>query len=104
MSGDNWSAGITVEGHGPDERLAASWNRASPPYFETIGTPVLRGPTFPPADGPTPPPVAVVTASFAARYFGDRDPIGKHLGFGPDPANQVNEIVGVVGEAKYHSG
>ena len=43
MSGDNWSSLITVDGHDPTERLQASWNRVSPHYFETTGTPMLRG-------------------------------------------------------------
>src|SRR4029453_2889111 len=43
MEGDNWGSRITVEGHAPAEILESSWNRVSPRYFETIGTPLLRG-------------------------------------------------------------
>ena len=37
MRGDNWSMGIHLEGHAPDERIGASLDRVGPHYFETIG-------------------------------------------------------------------
>jgi macrolide transport system ATP-binding/permease protein len=104
MSGDNWSSVISVEGHGTGERLTASWNRASTRYFETIGTPILRGRAFTPADTADTPPVAVASATFARTFFPNADPIGRHIGFGANPANQIIEIVGVVGDARYQDG
>jgi predicted permease len=104
MSGDNWSSEISVDGHGAGERLVASWNRVTPGYFDTIGTPVLRGRTFTSADTPDSMPVTVVSATFARRFFGDADPIGRHIGFGSDGANRVLQIVGIVGDAKYQDG
>jgi len=104
MSGDNWSGGISVEGHGTGERLTASWNRITPRYFETIGTPILRGRGFTTADTPDAPTVAVVSMTFARTFFGNTDPIGRHIGFGADPAGQILEIVGIVGDAKYQDG
>ena len=103
MSGDNWAGNITVDGHAVGERLTSSWNRVSPGYFETIGTPVLKGRAFDRRDGYDSPRVAVVSETFARMFFGERDPIGRRLGFadssgagGPD-----FEIVGVVGDTKY---
>jgi predicted permease len=104
MSGDNWSSVLTIEGHGTSERLTGSWNRVTPGYFETIGTPVLRGRGITADDTPTSVPVAVVSTAFAKKFFGDRDPIGRHIGFGSDPANRILQIVGVVGDAKYQDG
>jgi predicted permease len=101
MSGDNWSSIISVQGHGTGERLTASWNRASPRYFDTIGAPILRGRAITAADTPDSPTVAVVSATFARTFFGDADPIGQHIGFGSNPASQIIEIVGVVGDVKY---
>jgi predicted permease len=44
----------------------------------------------------------VVNDSFAKRYFGDRDPIGRHIGFGGNPGRPTPiEIVGVVKDSKY---
>ena len=104
MSGDNWSSLISVDGHGTSERLTASWNRVSPAYFETTGTPVLRGRAVTQADTPSSTPVAVVSATFARKFFGDADPIGRRIGFGSDPSNRIFQIVGIVGDARYQDG
>lgn len=103
MSGDNWSTRITVEGHGPGERLAASWNRASPKYFETIGTPLLRGRVIDERDTRTSPAVAVVNETFARTFFKDGDAIGRRLGFANARGEGTleYEIVGIVGDTKY---
>lgn len=100
MSGDNWSTRIVVEGADATERLAASWNRVSPRYFETVGTPLLRGRAFDQRDRAGSPLVAIVSQSFAKRHFGDADPIGRRIG---QTVPEI-EIVGVVGDAKYQDG
>lgn len=102
MSGDNWSHNVSVEGRAPTERLLASWNRVSPGYFDAIGTPVLRGRTFDDRDRPGTPLVAVVSETFAKRYFGDVDPIGKRIG--PRAGPLTYEVIGVVGDVKYQDG
>lgn len=103
MSGDNWSSLIRVEGHDTAERLVASWNRVSPGYFETIGTPLVRGRGITDADRPGSPRVTVVNQTFARRFFGDADPIGRRVGFNNARGGGVLEleIVGIVGDAKY---
>ncbi|MCR4342061.1 MAG: ABC transporter permease [Gemmatimonadaceae bacterium] len=103
MSGDNWGSLITVGGHDTGERLTASWNRVTPDYFETIGTPLLRGRAFTDRDRPGTPLVTVVNQAFATRFFGDSDPIGRRIGFARERGGGVREfeIVGVVGDAKY---
>ena len=100
MSGDNWSARIAVEGLDPSEVASASWNRVSVGYFETVGTPLLRGRAFTERDRPGSPLVAVVTQSFAKRFFGDADPVGRRIG----QITPEIEIVGVVADAKYQDG
>jgi predicted permease len=100
MSGDNWSTRIAVEGLDPAERAFASWNRVSPRYFDTVGTPLLRGRAFSERDRADSPLVAVVTQSFARKFFGDADPIGRRIG---QTIPEI-EIVGVVGDAKYQDG
>lgn len=106
MSGDNWSSSITVDGQNTSERLVASWNRVSPGYFDTIGTPLLRGRSFDDRDGSAGPPVAIVSQTFAERFFGKTDPIGRRIGFGNSSgtARPDMEIVGVVGDTKYQDG
>jgi predicted permease len=95
---------ISIDGYTrkPDERTNARIDRASPRYFQTIGTKVLRGRTFDAHDTPEAPPVAVVSEAFVRRYFPNADPIGKRFGFGGDPEKARDlEIVGVVENAKY---
>jgi predicted permease len=103
MSGDNWASHITVDGHGTAERLVASWNRVSRRYFEVIGVPVVRGRDFDERDGPSGPLVAIVSQTFATRFFGDQDPIGRRIGFSNSAGTGPREfeIVGVVGDTKY---
>jgi macrolide transport system ATP-binding/permease protein len=103
MSGDNWASRITVEGQEPSERLTASWNRVSPGYFATVGTPVIRGRDLDDRDRADAPLVTVVSQRFAERFFPGQDPIGRRLGFTDSTgvgAREI-EIVGVVGDAKY---
>ncbi|MGH7504934.1 MAG: ABC transporter permease, partial [Longimicrobiales bacterium] len=106
MSGDNWATLITVDGRSPAERLQASWNRVSPDYFETIGTPVVRGRALDERDGPGAPLVTVVSQRFATRFFGDTDPIGRRIGLRRSSGEVTRdfEIVGVVGDVKYQDG
>jgi len=48
-------------------RVLVEFTRASDEYFQTIGTPVLRGRGFEPMDGPSSEPVVVITQSLAVR-------------------------------------
>jgi predicted permease len=98
MRGTNWADDIHIEGRPFDERDNASFDRASPHYFETIGTRLLRGRVITEEDTPTSPQVAVINQTFARKYLPNQDPIGKHLGF--LKASEF-EIVGVVEDAKY---
>jgi predicted permease len=72
-------------------------------YFEVIGVPVVRGRDFDERDGPSGPLVAIVSQTFATRFFGDQDPIGKRIGFSNSAGTGPREfeIVGVVGDTKY---
>ena len=101
MRGDNWSFGIHVEGHPPDEQVDASFDRIGPHYFETLGTRMLRGRTIGVEDTPSSRQVAVVNQAFVRKFFPKQDPIGKHFGMG-DPSHSGDfEIVGVVEDTKY---
>jgi len=101
MRGDNWSFGIQLEGHTPDERNNSSFDRVSPHYFETIGTHLLRGRVIGDEDTPTSQPVVVINETFARKYFPKQDPMGKHFGMGDASHAGDFEIVGIVEDAKY---
>lgn len=105
MSDTNWSGGVSIEGrphtNNPDDWDGASWVRVSSDYFQTIGTPLVRGRFIDASDTPTSHHVAVINETFARKFFPNADPIGKHFGAGDASHVGDCEIVGIVGDAKY---
>ncbi|HSR49582.1 MAG TPA: ABC transporter permease [Acidobacteriota bacterium] len=67
-------------------------------YFKTMGVELLSGRTFGDSDRPGSLPVAVVSQSFARRFFAGQSPLGRRVRIDPDRAWM--EIVGVVGDVK----
>jgi predicted permease len=80
-----------------------AFSRVGPHYFETIGTPVLRGRAITRQDTQTSQHVAVVDEAFVSRFFPGEDPIGKHFGMSPPGHGYDYTIVGVVRNTKYRS-
>jgi predicted permease len=80
-----------------------AFSRVGPHYFETIGTPLLRGRAITRQDTQTSQHVAVVDERFAHRFFPREDPIGKHFGMSQPGHGYDYEIVGVVKNTKYRS-
>jgi predicted permease len=105
MADTNWSGGVSIEGRArsgnPDDWDGASWVRVSSDYFETIGTPLVRGRFINERDTPNSLHVAVINEAFARKYFPSSDPLGKHFGAGDASHSGDYEIVGIVGDAKY---
>jgi predicted permease len=65
-------------------------------YFRTMGIPLLRGRDIEDGDTTDRAWVAVVSASFAERYWPDQDPLGKTFGH----RGRERTVVGVVGDIK----
>jgi predicted permease len=87
---------IRVEG--ADSTQAARMSaviEAEPAFFEVMGIPLLRGRGLDAAGPPGTDPVAVVSETFARRFFPDVDPIGKRFRRGEGP---WRTIVGVSGD------
>ena len=101
VSGGLWDRTVAVEGYRfrDDESDAAAFNAVAPAYFSTMGTPLLAGREFSPADTWTSPRVAIVNESFARYFFGDTPALGRHV----TSVNVRYEIVGVVRDAKYQN-
>jgi len=77
----------------------ADYVTASPRYFSVMRIPLLRGRLFNTSDSPSSPPVALISAALARRYFANQDPLGRHMVFGfPLNGPASREIVGVVGD------
>ena len=46
--------------------------------------------------------VAIVNRKFATHFFGDKSPLGRHVGFGDGPKSKLDiEIVGVTEDSLY---
>ena len=72
----------------------------TPGYFETLRMRQIEGRGFRESDSPDSLKVAVVSESFAAKYFKGREAVGRHVALEKTPV----EIVGVVGDVQQHSG
>src|SRR4029453_2878469 len=115
LEGNEWDSSMSVEGYEPKpgENMNPFCNAVSPGYFKTMQIPLAAGRDFDDRDAryvdAKPDPnalpsfkVAIVNESYAKRYFGDRSPIGRHIGFGMNPGTKTPiEIIGVVKDAKY---
>jgi putative ABC transport system permease protein len=104
LLGGGISLPIAVDGR-PIEAAGgeSAVNIVAPRYFETLGTPVLRGREFTPDDNDSAPRVAIVNEAFARRYLGSGDPLRQRLsvaGFGPLESRNA-QIVGLVKDAVY---
>jgi predicted permease len=101
QQGNNWGEDIFIQGKPGD--FGSSWDRVSAHYFESIGTPMVRGRGIGEQDTASSQHVAVINEAFAKKYFLNDDPIGKH--FGKDELSHGGdyEIVGVAKDAKYGS-
>jgi predicted permease len=116
LEGNEWDSSISIEGYAakPGEDMNPYCNAVSPGYFATMGIPLTLGRDFSTQDETGAPPdpklnqsgyrVAIANEKFVKHYFGDSNPIGRHIGFGGDPGTKTPmEIIGVVKDAKYTS-
>ncbi len=76
----------------------------SPGYFATMRIPLVRGRLIDRSDVAGTPEAIVINASLARRLFGDRDPIGERVRFGPEmgSGHGWDQVVGVVGDVKQY--
>jgi predicted permease len=73
--------------------------QVTPGFFETIGTPILRGRDFTAADTATSPLVAVVNESFGRLFWGSDDPLAHRFKMDFKNAPWIT-IVGVVPDSR----
>ncbi len=109
--GGNFSGSpVKVPGHvaREDDPLYVEWNLVGADFFRSAGLPLIWGREFGPQDidrgsergenAAGPGFVGVVNQAFVKRFFGDRNPVGKH--FTMRGSTDV-EIVGVANDVKY---
>ena len=100
LAGDQGCSAIGLPHRPPDDEDRAPCVPvvlATPGYFATLGVPVRgREPDW--ADVRAGRPVAMVSAAFARRGWGDADPVGQRLV--ASNAEDVREVVAVVGDVR----
>jgi putative ABC transport system permease protein len=72
------------------------FRRVSPGYFRTLAIPLEAGRDFDGRDAAAAPPVAIVSRSFADRYWPGENPIGQQIR--RNAAKFTQTVVGVVGD------
>jgi putative ABC transport system permease protein len=95
LSGDFTGGDVKLPSQTNEEALSSNWRIAGPGYFATLGIP-LRGREFSMQETE---PVAIISATLAAKYFPNEEPIGRTIimrSFGEEPLR----IVGVAGDVK----
>lgn len=100
-----------IEGQPPfplTEARQVELHFVTPGYFKILGIPLLAGRGFGGRDTQSSPPVVIVNQAEARILYGDRDAIGRRIGFpsglfGAEngSAKGVAEIVGVAGDVRY---
>jgi len=85
--------------------LNTTASRVSIEHFANVGMHIISGRGFEPADATASKPIpAIVSKSFAGRFFPNVDPLGKTFGDGMNTtAVAVYQIVGVVNDIKFRS-
>ena len=98
LSGDFTAGDVKLPSKPNEEAASTAWRLAGPGYFAALGIP-LRGREFTMQDSADSPPVAIISAAIAQKYFPNEDPIGRAIimrSFGEEP----HTIVGVAGDVK----
>ena len=99
-----WNQTVWIDRPGePAQDAKVSDNLVSPGFFATAGIPILTGREFGEQDRENAPLVVLVNQTFARRFFGNENPIGKRFGDRGQASSGRYEIAGVVGDAKYGS-
>ncbi len=70
----------------------------TPDYFHVMGIPLISGRAFTRADESGNPPVAIIAASSAQRFWPGQSAIGKHIKFARD--DEWRTVVGVIADVR----
>ena len=98
-----------IPGHEPApgaEPPGFRFNTVTPGYFETMGTPLLRGRDFDGTDVGGGPGSVIINETMARQYWGDGNALGatfELLGMGNPASRKPVRVVGVARDAKYLS-
>jgi predicted permease len=92
-----------VFAEGKPEKALANFSTVGPNYFEALGVPIVKGRPISAADTLNAAPVAVVSETFAKKFFPDRDAVGNRIWIEVAEGAPVTkiEVVGISRDAKY---
>jgi putative ABC transport system permease protein len=102
MGGATESTGIRIPGHIPadkNETPYSNYTVASPGYFVTVGTRLLRGRDFLASDTADSLPVTIINNAMAKKFWPGSDPLGKQVGPG-STLYPAATIIGIVADTK----
>jgi predicted permease len=103
LDGSGWNAGVGDATGMPDRSRMTWMNAISPGWLETMGTRLVAGRDFEPADVTAgTPAVAIVNQAFASRFL-KGSPIGQLVRVGGPSNRPAYRIVGVAADAVYRS-
>ena len=104
LSGNGWSNAVWIDGRDGTQRKDSNFSSVSPDYFKTLRISMLAGRDFNQGDTAQSPRVAIVNEAFARLLGLGENPIGMRFRREATPTTpeEVNEIVGVVQDTKYH--
>jgi putative ABC transport system permease protein len=104
FSGNGVWGGVQLADKPDEAQLPASFSSVTPGYFAALGIPLRRGRGFAEQDKEGAPPVAIIDEQLARQAFGDGNPLGRRIRFGPiTDQTPWREIVGVVGHIRASS-
>ena len=103
----NWGeVDMTVWLHGdappPGQQRSATFDFVGPQYFSTLAMPILAGREIGPEDEGNTQRVGVINQAVARAFFGDANPIGRHLRADRDHPFEI-VVVGVAADGKYNN-
>jgi predicted permease len=104
FSGTESGDQISVEGYKPQKPgdASARFDQIGPGYFSTLGIPILLGREIGPQDSEGGAHVCVINQAMARFFFGDRNPLGKHITDEFPDTRTTFEIVGVTRDDRDH--
>ncbi len=105
MGGGRPNTTFTVEGRPLSDSINTAQSFvASTDYFKTMGIQLLNGRVFAEQDDDKAPNVAVVSKTFAEKFFHGEDPLGKRIRLGGAQSTAPwLSVIGVVGDVKMES-
>jgi putative ABC transport system permease protein len=102
-----WTFNVHIEGQpepGLKDDVTAGWSRVMPGFFASLGDRIVMGRAITDDDNSGARPVAVINESFAKKFFGRENPIGRHFGPAPEKNAATYEIVGVAADMDFGGG